>query len=96
MAKDGGLVVSVSLNRKDTTLVIKAETDSIVPTLTMESEETVARNTLESEREEKPPDKVPWWQQWKNAVIAVAWACIIICILPIIKNILKKWLKRNM
>ena len=57
MAKDGELTVSVSLNRKDSTLTIKAETDSIVPKVMMETTETVARKTLESEWEEKPPDK---------------------------------------
>ena len=63
MAKDGELVVSVSLNRKDSTLVIKAETDSIVPIVTVKSMETVARKITDSEREEKPPDKTSWWER---------------------------------
>ena len=94
MAKDGGL--TLTLERKDSTLTIKAETDSIVPKVTMETTETVARKTLDSEREEKPPDKVPWWERWRNAVLTLVCVCIFISILPIIKNILKKWLKRNM
>lgn len=80
IARDGELAVSVSLNRKDTTLVIKAETDSIVPKVTMETMESLTvRKTLESERKEKPPDKVPWWQ----------YAAVFIIILLIIKNVFK-------
>lgn len=92
-AKDG--MVTVTLERKDSTLVIKAETDSIVPTVTMETEERLAWKKLESEREEKPPDEVPWWQRWRHIFIALTSVAIFIIILPKIKNVLKKWLKRK-
>lgn len=92
-AKDG--MVTVTVERKDSTLVIKAETDSIVPKLEMKTMETYAWKKLESEREEKPPDKTPWWQRWRHIIIALTSAAIFIIIIPTLKNGLKKWLKRK-
>lgn len=92
-AEDG--MVTVTLERKDTTLVITARTDSIVPKLEMKTMESYAWEKLESKREEKPPDKVPWWQRWRHIIIALTSAAIFIIILPTIENRLKKWLKRK-
>lgn len=92
-AEDG--MVTVTLERKDTTLVITAKTDSIVPKLEMKTMESYAWEKQESKREEKPPDKVPWWQRWRHIIIALTSAAIFIIILPTIENRLKKWQKRK-
>ena len=55
MAKDG--MVTVTLERKDSSLVIKAETDSLVPTVTMDFTDTYSKRLFRYEEEEKPPDK---------------------------------------
>ena len=92
MANDG--IVTVTLERRDSTLVIKAETDSIMPKLEVKTMESYAWEKFESKQEEKPPDKMPWWQQWRHIIIALTSTAIFIIILPIFKNLLKKWLKR--
>ena len=55
MAKDG--IVTVTLERKDSTLVIKAETDSLVPMTLSKTTKTLARKLSVCEEEVKPPDK---------------------------------------
>lgn len=56
MAKDG--MVTVTLERKDSSLVIKAETDSLVPMTLVKTTKTLARKLSVSEEETKPPDKM--------------------------------------
>ena len=77
MDRDGGLILTLENN--DGQLTIKAETDSIVPKVMAEKTETVARKTLEIEREEKPPDKVSWWQCTKGVLLEMGIA-LLICI----------------
>ena len=69
-AEDG--IVTVTLERKDTTLVITARTDSIVPKLEMKTEENYTWMEMESEREEKPPDKPSFWERFKGEVWELA------------------------
>ena len=75
MAKESGL--TLTLERKDSTLHIKAETDSIAPVVTKETQETVAWKTSESELAEKASDKVSWWKCIVLALVgAVAFGLI--------------------
>ena len=60
MTKESGL--TLTLERKDSTLHIKAETDSIATMVSGETVETVAWKTSESECEEHTPDKMSWWK----------------------------------
>lgn len=92
-AKDG--MVTVTLERKDSTLVIKAETDSIVPKLEMDFTDAYTLRKVEYDEESKPPDKVPWWKPWGYFIIPPAVAILLLTILQTIKKLLKKWLKRK-
>lgn len=55
MARDEGLTLTIG--RKDSTLTIKAETDSIVPRVAMDITDTYTRRLFQIEEETKPPDK---------------------------------------
>lgn len=92
-AKDG--MVTVTLERKDSTLMIKAETDSIVPTVTMDFTDTYTLRKVEYDEESKPPDKEPWWKTWVYIFIPPAIVILFIIILPTIKKLLKKWQRRK-
>ena len=55
MARDEGLTLTIG--RKDSTLTIKAETDSIVPRVAMDFTDIYTRRLFQNEEETKPPDK---------------------------------------
>lgn len=59
MATDRGLTLTVG--RKDTTLVVEARTDSIAPQLTEEFTDTHTYSLNRSEDESKPSHKFPWY-----------------------------------
>lgn len=69
LAKENGLTLTVE--RKDSTLHIKAETDSIVPTVTRETTETSVWKTSESET---PVAAVPRRNRFLSVLIGVV-AC---------------------
>lgn len=59
MATDRGLTLTVG--RKDTTLVVEARTDSIAPQLTEEFTDTHTYSLNRSDDESKPSHKFPWY-----------------------------------
>lgn len=69
MAKESGL--TLTLERKDSTLHIMAETDSIAPVVSGETVETVTWKTSGSVCEEQASDKVPWWKCIFHVLVGV-------------------------
>lgn len=49
--------ITLTIGRKDSTLTLKAETDSIVPMAVVKTTKTLARKVSVYEEETKPPDK---------------------------------------